>query len=219
MKKKTILMFLAASMLLVSSCKKENKVQLFNGKDLSNWKIVLPDGVPGDSVFRVENNMLYVAGIPTGYIRTRDEYANYKLHVEWRWAAEPKNSGVLLHTTGEDIIFPNSIEAQLMAGNAGDIVLIGKGAGVTVGDSTYLIHSEQNRYKAIPKFNESSENEPGQWNTYEIIAKDDQLELYVNGILQNKATGVTKTRGAITLQSEGGPIQFRNIYIVPLDQE
>jgi hypothetical protein len=35
-------------------------------------------------------------------------------------------------------------------------------------------------------------------------------------VLQNKGTGINPTEGNIALQSEGGPIQFRNIYLQPL---
>jgi hypothetical protein len=33
----------------------------------------------------------------------------------------------------------------------------------------------------------------------------------VNGVLVNHATKVSQTKGAIALQSEGTPIEFRNI--------
>ena len=66
---------------------------------------------------------------------------------------------------------------------------------------------------------QSSEKPPGQWNTYEISCKADTIRCYVNGVLQNEGTGATDTAGWICLQSEGGPIEFRNIYIEPLDWE
>ena len=65
---------------------------------------------------------------------------------------------------------------------------MGKGAGVTVGDSTYMITSEENRYLVIPKFEERSENPAGEWNSYDITVKDGDIELLVNGVLQNKGS-------------------------------
>ncbi len=41
--------------------------------------------------------------------------------------------------------------------------------------------------------------------------------LYVNGRLQNGGRKATDTEGWICLQSEGSPIEFRNIYIEPLE--
>ncbi|HQE76458.1 MAG TPA: DUF1080 domain-containing protein, partial [Candidatus Hydrogenedentes bacterium] len=65
--------------------------------------------------------------------------------------------------------------------------------------------------------NPSSEKKPGEWNTYEITCKGDTLELRVNGQLQNKATGMqVPAKGYIGLQSEGGPIMFRNIKLTLL---
>jgi len=39
----------------------------------------------------------------------------------------------------------------------------------------------------------------------------------VNGVLQNEGTDASVTSGWICLQSEGSPIEFRNIYLQPLD--
>jgi hypothetical protein len=203
--------------LLLFSCSTENRIELFNGQDLDNWNIIVDseDGEPRD-LFYVEDGLLNTLGEPFGYIRTRESYSNYKLHLEWRWVREPANSGVLLNVQGKDIIFPHCVEAQLMNGRAGDIVLMGKGASITVKDSTYTVVSEENRYLAIQKFEESSENPAGEWNSYDITSLDGNLELVVNGVLQNSGTGMTLTEGNIALQSEGGPLQFRNIYLQPL---
>ena len=203
--------------LVVLSCSTEKKIELFNGQDLDNWKIVVgsEDGEPKD-LFYVEDGLMNTIGDPFGYIQTKESYNNYKLHLEWRWTEEPSNSGVLLNVQGPELIFPHCVEAQLMHGKAGDFVLMGKGAAITVKDSTYLVTSEERRYLAIPKFEESSENPTGEWNSYDITSKDGTLELYVNGVLQNKGTGMTLTEGNIALQSEGGPMQFRNIYLQPL---
>jgi len=203
--------------MLVLSCGSEKKIELFNGQDLDNWNIVVDseDGEPKD-LFYVEDGVMHTLGSPFGYIRTKESYSNYKLHVEWKWTDEPTNSGVLINVQGKELIFPHCIEAQLMNGKAGDIVLMGKGAGITVEDTDYMVESEENRYLSIPKFEESSEKAAGEWNSYDITSVDGTLELYVNGVLQNKGSGMTLTEGNIALQSEGSPLQFRNIYLQPL---
>ena len=203
--------------LMVLSCNTEKKIELFNGQNLDNWDIVVDseDGEPKD-LFYVEDGILNTLGDPFGYLRTKESYSNYKLHVEWRWPEEPTNSGVLLNIQGKDMIFPHCVEAQLMNGKAGDFVLMGKGAAITVKDSTYLVTSEERRYLAIAKFDESSEKPAGEWNSYDITSKDGSLELFVNGVLQNVGTGMSLTEGNIALQSEGSPLQFRNIYLLPL---
>jgi hypothetical protein len=50
----------------------------------------------------------------------------------------------------------------------------------------------------------------------EIVAKGDELIVHVNGDLVNHATNLSQRRGAISLQSEGALVHFRNIYLEPL---
>lgn len=203
--------------LIIFSCKTEKKVMLFNGEDLTNWNIFVSNSevAPGD-LFWVENGVINTTGKPHGFIRTKESYRNYKLHMEWKWTEEPTNSGVLIHTQGKDMIWPLCIECQLMHENAGDVVLIGKGAGITIKDSTYAITSEENRYAVIPKFENVSENPSGEWNSYDITSQNGDIEVIVNGVLQNIGTNMTLTDGNIALQSEGSGMQFRNIYLEEL---
>ena len=61
------------------------------------------------------------------------------------------------------------------------------------------------------------EKPPGQWNTYEIIAKGDTVTLIVNGEEVNKAVHCDLAPGRICLTSEGNEIHFRNVEITPID--
>lgn len=190
-------------------------VELFNGRDFSGWERFVPDpSVDVDSVWGIRGDVIYCSGVPNGYIRTKTDFKDYHLHLEWRWPEEPTNSGVLLHAVGPDEVWPACIEAQLKAGNAGDFVLM-KGRGLTVDDARHQDASKT--YVVIKKKNESSENPAGQWNTYDIHCKGDSIKVFVNGVLQNEGSGAEVTKGWICLQSEGSPIEFKNIYILPLD--
>ena len=212
--KSSTLLFLA---IFALSCNTDNTVKLFNGEDLDNWNFFVssPDMDPGE-LFWVEDGVINTSGIPNGYIRTKETYSNFKLHVEWRWTEKPSNSGVLIHVQGKEMIWPLCIECQLMHEHAGDIVCIGKGSGITIKDSIYLVKSEENRYIVVPKFEEVSENTPGEWNSYDITSLDGNIEVSVNGILQHIGTDMTLTEGNIALQSEGSPMQFKNIHLLPL---
>ena len=95
--------------------------------------------------------------------------------------------------------------AQLMHRNAGDFFAIG---GTTF--------EELKKGRRVPKMQETNEKEPGQWNTYDIICVDNTITLYVNDLLQNKATRTSVNSGKIALQSEGSPIEFRNITLTPI---
>jgi hypothetical protein len=182
-------------------------VFLFNGEDLSGLEVYIQDtSYNKDDIWSVRNNLLYTTGMPFGYIKTKDTYANYDLVVEWRWTEEPKNSGVLLHMQKPDKLWPACIEAQLMHTNAGDFVAMGGATFTERTDTTSLV---------VKKYEETSENAAGEWNRYDISCIKDSITLYVNGVLQNKASGSTLTEGNIGLQSEGGPMEFKSFYLIP----
>lgn len=180
---------------------------LFNGKDLNNWEFILSDdSKTPEEVFYVADGVMNITGFPNGYLRTTEKFQNFELTLEWRWVGNPANSGVLLSITGEDKVWPDCIEAQLQHGNAGDLVLIG------IKPPSIENSQGNNRVVIISKQNDSSEKEPGEWNQYRIVLKNEKLEYYVNGVFQNSAE-IVYPEGFIGLQSEGGHIQFRNILI------
>jgi hypothetical protein len=188
--------------------KKENEkgtIQLFNGKDLSNWTFYLKDpAVDPATVFTVQNGVIHITGDPFGYMKTRETYSDYKLHVEWRWPEEATNSGVFVHGQKKDTIWLKCIECQLKAGNAGDFVCM---PGATMKEQT------DKTVWSVKKMTESSEKPVGEWNTMEVICEGNTIEVHVNGVLQNKGTEVNVTSGSICLQSEGKAIEFRNVYL------
>jgi len=188
----------------------KDTINLSNGKDFEGWHMYLKDAdaKPKD-VWKVRDGAIWCTGKPTGFIRTKKEYSDFKLVLEWRWPEKPGNSGVLLHMSGEEKIWPLCMEAQLMHKRAGDLVGIG-------------CNFNENKAKKggpisyTPRMNDSNEKKPGGWNTYEIVCNGDSIELKVNGQLQNKATGVSIRKGFIGFQSEGSPIMFRNFKLTPL---
>lgn len=206
--------------LTLSSCQQgvsdsQHKIMLWNGKDFSGWKLYVADeSLNVNDIWSVRNGVVLCKGEPKGYMRTKDKYANYRLHLEWRWPEEPTNSGVLLHASGEDQVWPKCIECQLKAGSAGDFVLMG-GAGITIDGKN--MQNVERQFVVIPKKKQSSEKPAGQWNTYEIYCENGTIRCYVNGVLQNEGTAATIMTGWICLQSEGGPIEFCNIYLEPLN--
>jgi len=184
---------------------KSETIQLFNGKDLNNWVFQLRDpAVDPATVFTVQNGVIHITGDPFGYMRTKEIYSDYKLHVEWRWPGEASNSGVFVHGQLPDKIWIPVIECQLQAGNAGDFVCMG-------GSSMAEVTNKQR--PVAKKMAESSEKPVGEWNTMEIVCKANTIEVSVNGVLQNKGTELFASSGYICLQSEGKDIEFRNVYL------
>ena len=201
--KKILVLALAA--LLFASCG-ERQTQLFNGKDLTGWSFSLaPDSEVGpDAVFGVKDGVITIAGQPFGYMITDGIYGNYKLHVEWRWVNEPANSGIFVLAEPGDGLWPRCAEVNLMAGRAGDMIASGGSAFEELKEGRFLRTTV-----------DSAEKPAGEWNTAEIICNGNFIQAYVNGVLMNEAH-FDRTEGHIALQSEGGPLEVRNVYIDPL---
>jgi len=188
----------------------KDTITLFNEKDFEGWYMYLKDAdADPKDVWKVRDGAIWCKGEPTGFIRTKKEYSDFKLIFEWRWSEKPSNSGVLLHMSGEEKIWPLCMEAQLMHKRAGDLV----GMGCDFNENK---NKKGEFISYAPRMNDSNEKKPGGWNTYEIVCNGDTIELKVNGQLQNKATGVSIRKGFIGFQSEGSPIMFRNFKLTPL---
>ena len=109
--------------------------------------------------------------------------------------------------TGEDTVWPHSMEAQLQSGSAGDIWNIDKVPMVAAPERTSGRHT---RGKLA-----SSERPLGEWNNYRIRCDRGYFRLEVNGAVQNEAIWCEEVPGKICLQSEGAYIEFRNIVLRP----
>ncbi len=194
-----------------------DEVALFNGKDLSGWTFHLQDPEKKmEDVWSVKEGVLLCTGKPAGYLRTiKDDFHDYVLTLDWRWppGTSGGNNGVLVHssTPGALGVWPKSIEVQLAKDNAGDFWVIGTELDVP---------DEDTRQKGRRHLNltDDSEKPLGEWNQMEITCRGDEVIVKVNGDLVNHATNCSETKGAISLQSEGAPIEYRNIRLRPLDR-
>lgn len=194
-----------------------NEVSLFNGKDMSGWKAVLPGGGKMEDVWSVQDGTIVCKGQPIGYIRTEKKYTNYVLKLEWRFnpAKGPGNSGVLLRMVGDDKVWPKSVEAQLESGNAGDFWNIDE-VKMTPEKSRTNGRNTKKDPVAVAAAGGKVERPLGEWNEYEIIVDHGTVVLNVNGVELNRATSVEEVAGFICLQSEGAEIHFRNIRLSEL---
>jgi len=56
----------------------------------------------------------------------------------------------------------------------------------------------------------------GEWNKYLIVAVDGNVKLSINGKFVNGIRDSSTKKGYLCLESEGSPIEFRNIRIMEL---
>jgi hypothetical protein len=212
MKKLALIAWLALPVILsAGDAKPPDFAPLFTGRDLAGWKFFLSDDkVDPATVWSFGDGVLHFNGKPKGYLRSEKSYANYHLHVEWRWPANAdakSNSGVFVHINGPDVVWPKCLQCQVKVGLTGDLIGM---AGFDF-DAPVVNGNKQANKIAAP-----SEKPSGEWNVYEIFCRADTIEVIVNGVRQNHLGKLPVTSGFIGLQIEGYPIEFRNIWIQPL---
>jgi hypothetical protein len=186
----------------------EGFVPLFNGKDLSGFRVEPVQLAP---LIRVEEGFIRVPGQPNGYFYTEKSYRNYLLRFDWRYKRPADlapgkdwdfsgNSGCLVHIQLPHRVWPRCVEVQGLNRDHGHIFAIGGAKGKFTVD-----HAAQK--KAIRPV--------GEWNTTEVLSRNGHLVSKVNGVLISE--GDTDLReGPIGWQSEGAEIHFRNIKIKEL---
>lgn len=117
--------------------------ELFNGKDLEGWSIVLQDADPGQDpthVITVEDGAVHAyaphphgSKAPMGYIGTKESYGDYHLRLEYRWGRKqfaPRflykpDAGVYYHHVTADAIWPQALQFQVELHDTGDLLTVG----------------------------------------------------------------------------------------------
>lgn len=202
----------AAGLLLTFCAPKSDAVDLFNGKDLAGWSFVVDGEVPAAEVFCVKDGEILISGQPFGYMYTDAVYADYDLDVEYAWIGAGTNSGLFLHIGQTSCPFPECIECNLQAGNAGTYVFLG---GASAEEYQLPADGVMPKFPKIDKREASSEKPAGEWNQAHIEVRGAKITSYINGVLQNQCTA-SRTEGHVGLQSEGGPLKFRTVRLTPV---
>ncbi len=201
---------------------------LFNGKDLSGWHVDVPhrDKHPdAKPTFVVRKGMLVSLGNPQGHLITDREFQDFRLQVEYRFAAKPGNCGVLVHASTPRALykmFPKSIEVQMNHTHAGDFWCIVQ--DITVPDMIKRRGPKEKwgitegKARRILNLTDGSEKPVGEWNRMTIECLGDQVKVWVNGDLVNHGTACTASKGQIALQAEGSEVEFRKLELTGIDQ-
>ena len=186
-----------------------------------------------DNVFQWKNGELHISGQHYGYLATKGDYSNYVLIAEYKygdktWAPRLENardSGILCHFVGEDKVWPKSLEAQIIEGGSGDILVV-SGAKLTIDGVTKGPRIERfdrpgrNPWKDVKGFvgpNEI-ENPHGEWNRMKILCERDIFGVWVNGHQTLVGSNAVPQAGKILVQSEGAEMIFRKLELQPLNR-
>jgi len=175
--------------------------------------------------FLVRDGMIVSLGTPNGHLITDEVYENYRLEVEYRFAGEPGNCGVLVHASTPRALykmFPKSIEVQMMHENAGDFWCIVEDIKVPNmverrgPEEDWGIVEGKNR--RILNLTDGSENPVGEWNSMTIECVGSEIKVWVNNDLVNHGYDATASKGQIALQAEGSEVEFRKLLLTPISK-
>ncbi len=198
-------------------------VILFDGTEaslLANWSGDKTPAEPTKWVVR-DGAMECVPG--SGYIRTKTEWGDCQLHVEW--SAPTKVEGHSQGRGNSGVFLQGEVEVQVLD-NYNNPTYADGFAGSVYGINPPLV----NPLRA-----------PGEWQTYDIVFRrpvfqdgkevdPGSLTVFVNGVLVQDHTalegggghrGRSKPRpfpeaGPLKLQDHGNPVRYRNIWYRPL---
>jgi hypothetical protein len=142
-------------------------------------------------------------------------------------------------------IWMHSIECQIIEGGTGDFIVIGDGSDqfqITSnvapekqgnsfifnpdGDPETINQGRINWYYRDPEWKDvlgfqgprDFENAAGEWNVLICEVVENEITIYVNGMMANKATNVKPNKGRIQIQSEAAEIFFRRVDIIPFTE-
>ncbi len=188
--------------------------------EIAGWRSFHEGHTPTREVWNFDGDVLICKGTPRGYLYTEKAYTDFVLQLQWRWppGGKPGNGGVLLRTTGPNKIWPKSLEAQINHGQAGDFWGLDGYSLAGPAERMKTLDTEQFGRLTNLKKTVDAEKPPGQWNSYEIVARGDTVTLKINGQFVNQATGCPAAAGTIVLTAEGDEIHFRDVRIREIEE-
>jgi hypothetical protein len=190
-------------------------IVLFDGTNVSEWTN-MEGGSPG---WKIEDGVLTVVK-GTGDIKTRRNFGDVQLHLEWRSPEVIEGEGQGRGNSG--LFFQEKYEVQILDSYQNRTYSNGQAGAI---------------YKQYPPLVNAC-RPPGEWQTYDVIFiaprfnKDGmrvsagQITVFHNGVLIHHAAqlqgtteyiGMPKNKahgpGPIKLQDHSNPVSYRNIWV------
>lgn len=178
----------------------QNK-SLFNGKDLTGWKIY------GTEKWYVDKGELVCESGPDnqyGYFATEKEYKDFELTLEFKQESNG-NSGVFFHS---------QIEGTTVSGWQAEVAPLNNHSGGIYESygRGWLIQPTAEKEKALKE---------GEWNKMKIVVKGNVVTTWLNGeqmiTLTDEKIGLRTGKIALQIHDGGGvKVRWKNIFITEL---
>jgi hypothetical protein len=184
----------------------------------------------GPDTWKWKGDLLSCTGQPVGVMRTRQTVANFEMVVEWQHQRSGGNSGVFVWVSEEalkdlkpDALPQYGIEVQALDHGFtkqyeqrsgmkadwfttnGDVFAVGKSKMKPFSPTS------PNGSRSFPR--KQLSKGAGEWNHYYIRGINGEVRLWVNGEEVSGGNGCEPRTGYLCLESEGSPIEFKNIRI------
>ena len=182
-----------------------------------------------EDTWKWEDGLISCTGSPVGVIRTPYKVTNFELVVDWRHLKSAGNSGVFVWVTDDSVKdlkrngLPHGIEVQILdhgyteqwekeSGKKADW-FTSHGDVFSVGESSMepFPPVAPDGRRSFPTKNLSKG--VGEWNHYYVRAVNGEVRLWVNGEEVSGGTKCNPATGYLALESEGSPIEFKNLRI------
>jgi Domain of Unknown Function (DUF1080) len=174
------------------------------------------------------NGMIHCTGTPIGVARLKRTVKNFELVLEWRHLKSAGNSGVFVWVSQESLRklndrarLPSGIEVQVLdhgyreqyeksTGKQADWFTT-HGDVFSVGEARIkpFPPASPDGRRSFPRKNLSKG--VGEWNHYYVRGINGEVRLWVNGEEVSGGSDCHPDAGYLCLESEGSPIDFKNI--------
>ena len=178
--------------------------------------------------------VLHIARGPTGLIRSLKPYENFILEYEFRHLTEAPNAGGSATTSGNSGLiiahspFPSPGGPYPNDGHEIQVSNLGNGSWYTSHGDTFTMPGSTSQGIPDPRFGVSHScghrsmpvefrgSKTGEWNRIRITSVDGVISNEVNGHLASSLYRASPRKGYISFESEGAPVEFRNMRIQEL---
>ena len=194
------------------------------------WESDFEDVNGDEDTWTFDDGVIHCTGQPIGVIKTKRSFTNFELVVEWRHRKSGGNSGVFLWASQEALtdlppgkLPPGGIEVQVLDhgyveqyeaknGKPSDS-FTSNGDVFPVGKSTMdpFPPVAPNGRRSFPRKNLSKGVD--EWNHYYVRGINGEVRLWVNGEEVSGGNNCEPRTGFLCLESEGAPVEFRNLRI------